>query len=139
MKILYDKFRTILPEDITKANDWLEYQRLNRIPEEMYPDTGIIMQDENTGEGIYIGFVWMTNSKLAQVGFIARNKQYIKTNKNEQGLNTFIHQLLLYAKNDLGYDYIATWTQDSNLINCFKEFGFTEASNRTSELIAKIE
>lgn len=136
---MYDKFRTILPEDITKANDWLEYQKLNRIPEEMYPATGIIMQDENTGEGIYIGFVWMTNSKLAQVGFIARNKQYIKTNKNEQGLKTFIHQLLLYAKNDLGYDYIATWTQDSNLINCFKGFGFTEASNRTSELIAKIE
>lgn len=136
---MFDKFRTILSEDIIKANDWLENQGLYRIPEEMYPDTGIIMQDEDTGEGIYVGFVWKTNSKLAQVGFIARNKKYNKVNKNEQSLKTFIHQLLLYAKNDLGYDYIATWTQDSNLINCFKEFGFTEASNRTSELIAKIE
>lgn len=105
----------------------------------MYPDTGIIMQDENTGEGIYVGFVWKTNSKLAQVGFIARNTQYKKTNKREQSLKIFIHQLLLYAKNDLGYNYIATWSQDINLVNCFKEFGFTEASNRTSELIAKLQ
>lgn len=136
---MHDKFRTILQEDITKANDWLEYQGLNRIPEQMYPDTGVIMQDESTGDGIYIGFVWKTNSKLAQVGFIARNTQYKKTNKSEQSLKVFIHQLLLYATKDLGYSYIATWSQDSNLVNCFKEFGFTEASNRTSELIAKIE
>lgn len=135
---MFDKFRTILQDDITKANDWLEYQGLHRIDEEMYPDTGIIMQDENSGEGIYIGFVWKTNSKLAQVGFIARNTQYKKTNKSEQSLKIFIHQLLLYARNDLGYKYIATWSQDKNLVDCFKEFGFTEASNRTSELIAKI-
>jgi hypothetical protein len=135
---MYDKFRTILPEDITKANDWLEYQGMNRIPEDMYPETGIIMQDEYSGEGIYVGFLWMTNSKLAQVGFIARNTQYKKTNRREQSLKIFVNQLLLYAK-DLGYSYIATWAQDINLVNCFKEIGFTEASNRTSELIAKIE
>lgn len=134
-----DKFRTILQEDISQANDWLEYQGLNRIPDEMYPDTGIIMQDEETGEGIYVGFVWKTNSKLAQVGFIARNKQYKKTNKSEQTIKVFVHQLLLYARHDLGYEYLATWTQDSHLINCFKEFGFTEASNRTSELIIQIK
>lgn len=134
----YDKFRTILAEDITKANDWLHFQGLHRIPEPMYPDTGIIMQDENTGEGIYMGFVWKTNSKLCQVGFIARNKSYIKTNPLEQTLKIFVHQLLLYA-NDLGYDYIATWSEDSNLVNCFKEIGFQEASNRTSELIIQIK
>lgn len=136
--MIYDKFRTILPEDITKANDWLENQELHRIPEPMYPDTGIIMQDENTGEGIYIGFVWKTNSKLCQVGFIARNKKYKKSNPSEQTLKIFVHQLLLYA-NDLGFDFIATWSEDKNLVSCFKEIGFTEASNRTSELIIQIK
>lgn len=135
---MYDKFRTILPEDITKANDWLENQGLHRIPEPMYPDTGIIMQDENTGEGIYIGFVWKTNSKLCQVGFIARNKEYKKSNPSEQTLKIFVHQLLLYA-NDLGFDFIATWSEDKNLVSCFKEIGFTEASSRTSELIIQIK
>lgn len=134
----HDKFRTILPEDITEVNNWLHHQGLHRIPEPMYPDTGIIMQDENTGEGIYMGFVWKTNSKLCQVGFIARNKLYKKTNPSEQTLKIFVHQLLLYA-NSLGFDFIATWSEDSNLVNCFKEIGFTEVSNRTSELIIQIK
>lgn len=136
--MIYDKFRTILPEDIIKANDWLEYQGLHRIPEDMYPDTGIIMQDENTGEGIYIGFVWKTNSKLAQLGFISRNTQYKKTNKAEQTLDIFIHQLLLYGK-ELGYEYLITWSENQSLVNSFKSFGFQEASNKVSELIIQIK
>lgn len=135
---MHDKFRTILPEDITKANDWLEAQGLHRIPEPMYPDTGIIMQDENTGEGIYIGFVWKTNSKLAQLGFISRNTQYKKTNKAEQTLDIFIHQLLLYGK-ELGYEYLITWSENKNLVDSFKSFGFQEASNKVSELIIQIK
>lgn len=136
--MIYDKFRTILQEDIIKANDWLEYQGLHRIPEDMYPDTGIIMQDENTGEGIYIGFVWKTNSKLAQLGFISRNTQYKKTNKAEQTLDIFIHQLLLYGK-ELGYEYLITWSENKSLVNSFKSFGFQEASNKVSELIIQIK
>lgn len=134
---MYDKFRTTLPEDITMVNDWLEAHKLNRIDEEMYPETGIVMQDEDTGESIIAGFVWKTNSKLYQVGFITRNPHYKKSNPHEQTLEIFVRQLLLYAK-DEGCKYVATWTENKNLVQCFKDIGFSEASNRTSELIAKI-
>lgn len=135
---MYEKFRETNHQDIRTVNQWLKGWGMYEIAEELYPPTGIIMQDESTGEGIYTGFVWKTESKLFPVGFITRNPNYKKTDKNEQTTETFIRQLLLYAR-DLGCSHIVTWTENQSLVKCFKEkFGFTEASNRTSELIAKI-
>ena len=135
---MYEKFRTTLPEDIDTVNDWLVKRKMHRIANELYPPTGIIMQDEETGEGIYAGFVWRTDSKLFPVGFITKNPDYKKTKRDEQTTEIFIRQLLLLAR-DMGCTHVVTWTENPSLVKCFKEdLGFTEASNRTSELIAKI-
>lgn len=131
-------FRTTDTEDINTVNDWLQGWGMHRIEEGMYPPTGVMMHDEETGEGIYAGFIWETKSKLFPVGFITRNPNYKKKDKNKQNTETFVRQLLLYAR-DLGAEYITTWTENQSLVKCFKDdFGFTEASNKTSELIAKI-
>ena len=131
--------REITRKDISTVNQWLIGWRMNKLPEEMYPDTGLIMLDDETGEEIYAGFVWCpSTSKLAQVGFITRNPFYRKRNKIEQTSLSFIRHLLLYTK-QLGYDYVATWAENTHLVKDFKDLGFTEASNRVSELIAKIE
>lgn len=135
---MYDKFRTTIPEDIQTVNDWLEGWKMHRLSDELFPPTGIIMQDEVSGEGVYAGYVWKTESKLYPVGFITRNPKYRKSNKAEQTDEIFIRQLLLFAR-DLGCTHIITWAETPTLVKCFKEkFGFTETSNKTSELIAKI-
>ena len=134
---MFEKFRTILPDDINTVNQWLLERGLNKIPVDMYPETGIIMQDETTGQGIIAGFVWKTNSKLYQVGFITKNPHFKRNGNPEQSTDVFVKQLLLYAK-DEGAEYIATWTENQSLVKCFKDIGFQEPSNRTSELISKI-
>ena len=129
--ILKTKF--IESKDLKRINNWLVGWKLNKLPLGMYPTTGLILYNEEDGEGIYSGFVFMSNSQMAQVGFITRNPYYkkkIKPNVRKE----FIVCLVDYAK-ELGYKHIISWAENKFLVNDFKDLGFSETSNSVSELI----
>ena len=103
----------------------------------MYPDTGLVLYNEEDDRPIYAGFVWKSNSKMAQIGFITRNPFYkIKLPKDTR--KEFLKALIDYCK-ELGFEYLITWAENPLLVKDFKEIGLVESSNQCTELIAKIQ
>lgn len=118
--------------DAVIANEWLIGWNFNPLPIELYPSTGLAMLT-NDGEPIYVGFVWTSNSGMAQIGFVTRNPfNKIKLAKDTR--KDFLNQLKEYA-HSLGYPYVITWTENKNLVGDFKDLGFRETSDKCSELI----
>ena len=129
--------RETTPEDIKSTNKWMLAWNKNEREEHLYPTKGLILEDTDTGEGIWAGYVWITNSAIAYIGFVTRNPNYSKNKIAKQNKENFLRELISYA-NKLGYSYITTWTEDPFLISDYKKIGFTETSDKTSEFILKI-
>jgi hypothetical protein len=129
-------FRHIKEEDFENIEKWLKFWKPNDIfIRDMYPSTGLVIYDSYTNTDLYAGFVWLSNSKLAQIGFIVRNP-YTKI-KNKQTLELLINGLFLYAK-ELGYDYVISEAESEHLKNVFESLGMINTSNGVSEYIIKI-
>ena len=118
--------------DAEMANEWLIGWKFNPLPIELYPTTGLAMLSED-GVPIYLGFVWTSNSGMAQIGFVTRNP-FNKTKLPEDTRRQFLYELKEYA-HSLGYPYVITWTENKNLVTDFIDLGFRETSDKCSELI----
>ncbi len=129
-------YRHIKEEDFENIEKWLKFWKPNDIfTRDMYPSTGLVIYDSYTNTDLYVGFLWLSNSKLAQIGFIVRNP-YTKI-KNKQTLELLINGLFLYAK-ELGYDYVISEAESEHLKNVFESLGMINTSNGVSEYIIKI-
>lgn len=118
--------------DAEMANEWLVGWKYNPLPIELYPSTGLVMLSDDDNP-IYVGFVWTSNSGMAQIGFVTRNPFY-KTKLPKDTRKDFLCQLKDYA-HSLGYPYVITWTENKGLVGDFVDLGFRETSNKVSELI----
>lgn len=118
--------------DAVMANEWLLGWNFNPLPIELYPSTGLAMLTLD-GEPIYVGFIWTSNSGMAQIGFITRNP-FNKIKLPTDTRKDFLNELKEYA-HGLGYPYVITWTENKNLVGDFKDLGFRETSDKCSELI----
>jgi hypothetical protein len=129
-------FRHIKEEDFENIEKWLKFWKPNDIfIRDMYPSTGLLIYDSYTNTDLYVGFVWLTNSKLAPIGFTVRNP-FTKI-KNKQTLELLISGLFLYAK-ELGYEYVISEAESEHLKNVFESLGMINTSNGVSEYIIKI-
>ena len=129
-------YRHIKEEDFENIEKWLKFWKPNDIfIRDMYPSTGLVIYDSYTNTDLYVGFLWLTNSKLAQIGFIVRNP-YTKI-KNKQTLELLINGLFLYAK-ELGYEYIMTWAESSSIKKACESLEMIKTSDKVSEYIIKI-
>ena len=129
-------YRHIKEEDFENIEKWLKFWKPNDIfIRDMYPSTGLVIYDSYTNTDLYVGFLWLSNSKLAQIGFIVRNP-YTKI-KNKQTLKLLINGLFLYAK-ELGQDYVISEAESEHLKNVFESLGMINTSNGVSEYIIKI-
>ena len=129
-------YRHIKEEDFENIEKWLKFWKPNDIfIRDMYPSTGLVIYDSYTNTDLYAGFVWLTNSKLAPIGFTVRNP-FTKI-KNKQTLKLLINGLFLYAK-ELGYDYVISEAESEHLKNVFESLGMINTSNGVSEYIIKI-
>ena len=129
-------YRHIKEEDFENIEKWLKFWKPNDIfIRDMYPSTGLVIYDSYTNTDLYVGFVWLTNSKLAPIGFTVRNP-FTKI-KNKQTLKLLINGLFLYAK-ELGYDYVISEAESEHLKNVFESLGMINTSSGVSEYIIKI-
>ena len=129
-------YRHIKEEDFENIEKWLKFWKPNDIfIRDMYPSTGLVIYDSYTNTDLYVGFVWLTNSKLAPIGFTVRNP-YTKI-KNKQTLKLLINGLFLYAK-ELGYEYVISEAESEHLKNVFESIGMIKTSSGVSEYIIKI-
>lgn len=116
--------------DAETANQWLLGWGLNELPLTMYPDTGLVLHTET--DDVFMGFIWKSNSKMAQIGFITRNPNVKKPPKGLR--KEFINELFIVCKK-MGFEHIITWTDNQFLVKDMKELGMVETSNECSELI----
>lgn len=136
MQRLELRYRQLEKGDIDNVNSWLEGWKLNPLPKGMYPNTGLVLYNEEDDQPIYAGFVWKSNSRMAQIGFITRNPFY-KAKLPRDARKEFLKALIDYCK-ELGFEYIITWAENPLLVKDFKEIGLAESSNHCTELIGKI-
>ena len=137
MQRLNLQYRYLEEGDIDEVNSWLLGWKLHALPKGMYPDTGLVLYNIDDDEPIYAGFVWKSNSKMAQIGFITRNPFY-KAKLPIDTRKEFLKALIDYCK-ELGFEYLITWAENPLLVKDFKEIGLVESSNHCTELIAKIQ
>ena len=137
MQMLNLRYRKLEDGDIDEVNSWLLGWKLHALPKGMYPDTGLVLYNTDDDEPIYAGFVWKSNSKMAQIGFITRNPFY-KAKLPRDTRKEFLKALIDYCK-ELGFEYLITWAENPLLVKDFKEIGLVESSNHCTELIAKIQ
>lgn len=124
--------RPLKESDSQLANEWLKgWSNRQPLPLTMYPDTGLVLLDGN-GKEVFIAFVWVSNSKMMQIGFITRNPN-VKNLPKETRFN-FLHDVRRYCY-DLGAEHLITWTNNNFLIEDFKKLGFYETGANVSELI----
>lgn len=131
------KIRVIEAEDYNHIEKWLEKWNQKIMPRNYYPETGLILYDDENNEPIYCGYVWVTNSKTYPIGCITRNPFYKMKNRNKQTLKTFIDALISYS-NDLGAEYVMSWAENEFLKKDFRELGFAETSTKCSEFRGQI-
>lgn len=123
--------RTLQQGDAEMANEWLFGWNRQALPLNMYPDSGLVCLNEDK-KPVYVGFIWKSNSGLAQLGFITRNPYVRKLPKNTR--KDFLQKLKEQA-HLMGFEFVITWTENKLLVEDFKELGFRETSNKCSELI----
>lgn len=129
------KIRFIKESDLDTVGTWLVGWGMTPIEHGMYPETGLVLYDAESGNDVYMGFVWLSNSRMAQIGFITRNPFFKERLPKDTRFN-FLNDLIHYAK-DLGAEYVITWAANKFLVDDFKKIGLTETSDRCSELIGK--
>lgn len=118
--------------------EWLKWWHPDKhVYASMYPETGLVGQCTETGEPVYAGFVWLTNSSVAQMGFIVRNPGFRNRQVAQQTRKMLVADLCLYAK-ALGAEFVLTWTENAQLLREMKAIGFTATSERCAELIIKL-
>ena len=124
--------RPLQEGDAELANQWLDqWKGRQALPITMYPETGLVLLDENDNE-VFMAFVWVSNSKLMQIGFVTRNPNIKKLPKETR--YNFLHDVRRYCY-ELGAKHLITWTNNPLLIEDFKKLGFYETSNTVSELV----
>lgn len=122
--------RALEKGDAELANHWLEGWGLQPLPLTMYPDTGVVLCNEE--QPVFIGFIWVSNSKMMQIGFITRNPFVRKLPKNTR--KNFLQELIVECRK-MGAEHIITWTDNPILVQDFRDRGFTQTSDKCRELI----
>lgn len=129
------ELRLIDDYDYVEIAKWLKQWKQEIMPQEFYPETGLMLYDTKTNEGVYCGYVWVTNSKAYPIGCTTRNPFYKSKKLDKQTLQNFILALTSYAK-DLGAKHIMTWAESEILKENFRQIGMAETSNKCSEFKA---
>jgi hypothetical protein len=82
---------------------------------------------------VVAGFVYTTNSKVAWSEFIISNFEVKDKIIRDNAIKILIQELSRVAK-ETGAKYIFTTVKNANLVNHYKEMGFTEGSKNTTEM-----
>jgi len=96
---------------------------------------GLMVMDGD--EPICAGFVYITNSKAAWCDWIVSSKTYRKKPTRREALSLLINSLTEVCKNQ-GYSYVYALIKSKPLIETYKNLGFTQGDQYSTEMIKEI-
>lgn len=85
-------------------------------------------------EPICAGYMYATNSRVAWVDWIISNKQYRKKPQRGEAIILLISTLTEISKNS-GFKYCYALIKHQNLIETYKELGYTKGDEYVGEMI----
>jgi hypothetical protein len=129
--------RMLTDDDFPKLIEYWKFWRFPAPKKEYLPDEGRggIMVHKD-GINICAGYLFFTNSKIAWLEFIVSNHEY-KENDRKEAICFLINELTHIAKSK-GFKIVFTSIKNQNLINRFKECGYSVGTENTTELLIKL-
>ncbi len=127
-------YRSIKDNDYDTFCEWGKWFRFQMPPKEFLPDNGnlgVVITKEDID--ICVGFLYLTNSKIAWIEFIFSNPGY-KNKDRKEAIVLLINILSKIAK-DNGYKAVFTSIKKENLIQYFLKCDFKKGSENTIEMI----
>ena len=85
-------------------------------------------------ERICAGYMYATNSRVAWVDWIISNKEYRKKPQRSEAISMLIATLTEISKNT-GFKYCYALIKHQNLIETYKELGYTKGDEYVGEMI----
>jgi len=129
--------RLLLEEDYDQLKGWWEDWKWSAPTREMLPDNGKcgLMVSKN-GTNICAGFLYFTNSTLAQFEFIISNMNYREKDRKE-ALNTLIDAISMFAQQQ-GFKQIFTSLNNKHLLARFLDCDYIVGDKKVTQLIKKL-
>lgn len=117
---------------------WWKDWRWTAPPKDSLPEEGVggvMVYDGDTP--VCAGFLYITNSKIAWVEWVVSNFQYKDRSKRKEAISLLVDTLTETARN-MGFKYSYAVLKNENLINTYKDIGYTIGSSNNIEMIKKL-
>ena len=130
--------RPITDLDMVEVHRWWEEQGWPKIPKEMLPTTGWIVEHSSPEgiDGVCAGWLYKANSAMAKLEWVVGNPS-IPAEKRSEGLNLLIEHISQEARL-AGYTALFTSTKHTRLIERLKLCGYTVGDEGVTHLFKRL-
>ena len=124
--------RKLKKKDFKLAKKWWKaWPEWTAPAEDFLPETGLVV--ESNKEPVMIGFIYLTNAKVALLEWIVSDPDYREDNRKQ-----LLKLLILGAENmlkEMDYKYVFSVCKNQNLINTHKDLGWSVDKKPSRELV----
>jgi len=124
--------RRLLKEDLNVAREWWKaWPKWQAPADDFLPETGVVVESEN--KAIAIGFIYLTNAKVALLEWIVSDPKY-----REEDRDKALELLITGAENmvkHLDYKYMFSICRHKKLIDKHKKLGWNVDDSPSHELV----
>lgn len=131
------KSRIITELDYPLINEWCKDWGFPSVAiKDLLPNYGVIIEDEEN-KGIWLGFVYLTDSFFAHPEWIISNKFYKNKSVRKLAFSRLFEELASYAKKNTKRVFLMS-VKDQFLIKSLEAYGFNKADINMTNLIKEI-
>ncbi len=128
--------RRLEKKDLKTAEKWWsEWPKWRSPALDFLPDTGVVVEKE--GKLVVIGFIYLTNAKVALLEWIISDPNYRESDREE------LIELLIKGAEDivkhLDYKYLFSVVQHKKLIEKHRKLGWVVDDNPSYEITKKLK
>jgi hypothetical protein len=128
-------YRALTSNDYGMLCEWWSFWRFAAPPQHALSTSGIIVFEGDIP--VCAGFLYGTNSSFCLIEFIVSNPNVKDKELRSNAMEYLINSLCDIGKQS-GFYLVFSSLKNQNLINKYKDCGFTEGSNNCVELIKGI-
>jgi len=122
--------------------EWWKFFRFPAPHLDFLPNNGLgglkvyLLKENRETEDICAGYLYETNSKVAWLEFVVSNPNIRDKKIRHEAIVDLIRYLTVDAKNK-GYEYVFASLKNENLIEKYKEVGYSESKGHV-EMVIKL-
>ena len=131
------KFRPLEEEDYETICKWWDFWFKRSLPKEFLPDDGKSgFMIEKNNQLVACGFLYITNSKVAFLGWVISNPKY-KQKDRKKVIKKLISNIEDICR-DMDYKYMFTVCSNRYLINMHRDLNWEDCKRPSYEIIKNL-